>query len=146
MRVTFVMGIPGSGKSHFIKTTFDSKTKVIDLYDFQKNKNCSYDDIWQSYQECQQALVNACKEGYENIILEHTMFKKCRRIPYIEAVRTVTNCPIDMVFICPSFDILVERQKQRGIYVSDKYIEDNLDVIEFPTKDEGYATIMVVTE
>lgn len=141
MRIIFVMGIAGSGKSTYIKENFTDFT-VVDLYDFQQN--CyTIQDCWKSYMDAKDALIEAIKKG-ENVILEHTLLKAERRKIYVDAVREITNVPIEIILINPEFNVLVERHKKRNIYLSDDYIKSNLDVLEIPTKEEGFETISII--
>ena len=141
MKIIFVMGIAGSGKSTYIKDNFKDFT-VVDLFDFQKH--CyTFEDCWKSYMDAKDALINAIKEN-KDVVLEHTLLRAERRKIYIDAVREITDNPIEIILINPEFDILVKRNKERNIYVSDDYLKQNLDVLEIPTESEGFDKVTII--
>lgn len=143
MRIVFVMGIPASGKSTYIKDNFKDY-KVIDLYDFQEN-SFTFEDIWKSYMDCKDALIEAIKNG-EDVVMEHTLLKGIRRKIYIDAIREITDEPIDIFLINPPLEILRERAKERKVYFDDEYILNQLNVLEIPTIDEGFRNVTIIEE
>lgn len=143
MRITFVMGLPASGKSTYIKNNFKD-TKVIDLYDFQKN-SFTFEDIWKSYMDCKDALIEAIKNG-EDVVMEHTLLKGIRRKIYIDAIREITNDPIDIIVINPPLEKLRDREKERKIYFNDECILNNLKVLEIPTIEEGFNSVTIIEQ
>lgn len=134
------MGIPGSGKSEYIKRNY-SDAKIIDLYDFQKDNCCTINEIFKSYEDCLDALKNACMQD-KDIVLEHTMLKAIRRKPYIDAVKEA-GLQLDIILILPDLKIIEERKKKRGIFVSTEMIEEELDLLEKPTAEEGFDYIEI---
>ncbi len=145
MKITIVMGIPGSGKSHYIKEHFSDR-KVYDLYTYQeKKKFLTYETVLESYEELKDDIVNALKRG-ENIVIEHTLLKAIRRTPYIEAIREVTDDPIDIVVLYPPIEVLKERQQQRGIFHTEDSIKADLELLEIPTTDEGFSEVTIIKE
>lgn len=150
MSITFVMGIAGAGKSTYIKGKFPDCT-VIDLYDFQKNgyvlnSGMSFEEqCLQSYYACRDAVVEAIKNG-EDVVMEHTLLRAIRREMYVEAVKNVTDEPIDIIVINPPVDTIKERWSLRKLNPTDEEIKYNLSVLEIPTKEEGFRNITVVTE
>lgn len=145
MKITFVMGIPGSGKSHYIREHYPDRV-VYDLYTYQeKKKYLSVQEVMESYEELKEDIVEALKRG-EDIVIEHTLLRAIRRAPYIEAIREVTDDPIDIVVLNPPIDVIKERQKERKIYISKDNIKSNLEVLEIPTTDEGFEKVTVITE
>ena len=143
MTVTFVIGVAGAGKSEYIRRNFKTDTIIVDLFNFQ-NHIVTFSDLAKSYDECMESLKNACKTG-SDVVLEHTLLKKCRRIPYINAVREITDCPINIVVINPPIETITERQKMRKIFTSVENIENALDVLEIPELDEGYDSINIIS-
>lgn len=145
MRITFVMGMACAGKSTYIKEHFPNTT-VIDLYDFQKNKKfLGYDEIATSYEECKDAVLKAIKRG-EDVVMEHTLLKAIRRKPYIDAIREITDAPIDIVLINPELHTLAARSQRRGSFSSESYLKSNLEILEIPTKEEGFENITIVED
>lgn len=143
MKITFVMGIPCSGKSTYIKNNFSDR-KVIDLYDYQKNeKFTTIETIKESYEKCKNALIDAIKNN-EDVVMEHTLLRAIRRKVYIDAVKSITECPIEIVVINPDIKILKQRAEKRDIYNDDEYIKEMQNTLEIPTKEEGFSNIKII--
>lgn len=141
MKIIFVMGFAGSGKSTYIKEQFKDM-KVLDLYDYQEN--CwTYDTVWDSYMRIKDDLIEAIKNN-EDVVMEHTLLKAIRRKIYIDAVREVTDCPISIVFVNPTREVLKERRKKRGLNFGDKNIDMEMEVLEAPSLEEGFDKIDIV--
>lgn len=141
MKITFVMGIACGGKSTYIKNNFSDR-KVIDLYDFQKNR-FTVEQIWDSYMECKDSLIEAIKNN-EDVVLEHTLLRAERRKIYIDAVKEVTDCPIDIVLINPDIKTIQERKALRNCNSSETRIREELEVLEIPTVEEGFDSVTIV--
>jgi predicted kinase len=137
------MGLSASGKSTYIEKHFPNTT-VVDLYDFQQNAY-TLEAIKQSYEDCKNKLIEVLKEG-KDVVLEHTMYRAIRRKIYIDAVRSVTDASIDMIYIQPTLEELEERWKKREIYVDTDEIKSHLKIIETPTLEEGFHSITIVKE
>lgn len=143
MKITFVMGIPCSGKSTYIKNNFSDR-KVIDLYDYQKDeKFATIETIKKSYEKCKNALIDAIKNN-EDVVMEHTLLRAIRRKDYIDAVKSITECPIEIVVINPDIKILKQRAEKRDIYNDDEYIKEMKNTLEIPTKEEGFSNIKII--
>lgn len=142
MSVIFVIGPAGAGKSTFIKEKFPNY-KVIDLYDFQKNINPSINNIWTSYMDCRDALMKAVSEN-DNVILEHTLLKRERRKLYIDAVKSVKDVPIDVYAIIPTIDKLIERRKNKFLFVSKENIKEELEMFDIPKEGDGFNKIEII--
>lgn len=148
MKITFVIGIPGSGKSTYISENFKDR-KVIDLFDFQKPYNkkgwITKEEVWKSYEDTKEALLE-CIRNNEDVVLEHTFLRAIRRIPYLEAIKEITDYPIDIVVMKPSLEILRERWIKRKMYIEDDEILNFLNVLEIPSIEEGYSNVIIITE
>lgn len=148
MKISIVMGISGSGKSTYIKE-YLSDRKVVDLYSFQEpyiNKGyLGIEEIKQSYIDAKNTLIEYIKQG-EDVVLEHTLLKAIRRVPYIEAIKEITDEPIEIILINPSLEILRERWKKREMYWNDDEILSNLAVLEIPTLEEGFSKVTIITK
>lgn len=148
MKITFVIGIPGSGKSTYISENFKDR-KVIDLFDFQKPYKekgwITKEEILKSYEDTKEALLK-CIKNNEDVVLEHTFLRAIRRIPYLEAIKEITDYPIDIVVMKPSLEILRERWIKRKMYIEDDEILNFLNVLEIPSIEEGYSNVIIITE
>jgi predicted kinase len=142
MRIVFVMGPACAGKSTFIKKHFPDFYKV-DLFDFQTDF-MSVDMVMKSYEDCKNALIDAIKT-HENIVLEHTLLKAIRRKVYIDAVKEITDIPIEAYFIYPSDEELKENSLKRKIKVDTWTLKNYRETAEVPTKNEGFVSVMLIT-
>ena len=141
--VVFVIGPACAGKSTFIQNNFPDY-KVINLYDYQKHF-MTVDEVWESYLKCRDDLKDAIKNN-ENVVLEHTLLKKERRVMYIEAVKEVTDSPIDIYVMLPDIETLLERRKERKIITSRKMTESELEMCDIPTHEDGFNKIEIIRE
>ena len=143
MQIIFVMGPACSGKSTYIKNNYPN-FEVVDLYDFQEN--CvDIESCWQSYYDCRDKLVEIIKSG-KDVVLEHTLLRAKRRVFYIDAVREITDEPIDIVLIKPDIDTLRERTKERKCFYGDQQLLDALSVLEVPTIQEGFNSVTIIND
>lgn len=139
--LTIVMGPTCSGKSHLIREKY-TNAKIVDLYDFQRY-GMSVSEVWQSYVDCAEALKVALKEN-DNVVLEHTLLKRIRREWYFEQIREVYSGDIHIVCMYPTAEQLSANAKKRGLHMSLEQANDMLQTLEFPSEDEGYASINIV--
>lgn len=146
MTIKIVMGIPCAGKSTFIKKYFPNSRK-IDLYDFQKQyKKINYFDIMQSYEDVKNELLESIRNN-EDVILEHTLLKAIRREMYIEAIKEITDEPIDVYLIHPTIQRFKENHAIRlGEEFHDDELKEYFDTLEIPTTKEGFAHVYLVED
>ena len=148
MAITFVMGPATAGKSTYIKQNFKD-CKIIDLWDIQKDMVMSAtslsDNILTSYEICKQNLIEAVKNN-EDVVLEHTLLRAIRRKIYIDAIKELGDYEINCIVIKPDKKVLLERRKKRGLICNEKQIEEELNVLEIPTKEEGFSNIKIIEE
>lgn len=141
--VTFVCGIPASGKSTYIRKNFPN-TNILDILDFQKKQPViCVATVLQAQEEGMYALLEATKKG--DVVMEHTLLRKQRRLDQIEFLRNNGyDGEIHLVFLNPPLDVLLERGKGRK---ADKdSIFKNIETIELPTEDEPFTSIKIVGE
>lgn len=112
MAIKIVMGPSCAGKSTFIKETFPQAT-VIDSFNFQKDF-MSINEIMQSYIDCKDALISTIKEG-KDVVLEHTLLKAKRRPMYIDAIREITDEPINIYVVMPDSDTYLEFSQKENV-------------------------------
>ena len=145
MNVYFVIGPSCAGKSTYIQKNLPDAIK-IDLYDFQKDSNVTIENIVKSYEDCKNALIEAVKTG-KDVVLEHTMLMSKRRPPYIEAVRQNCDCKLICIVLKPSARKLQNRQKKRYEYRPDiTHAKEMLNILEIPSKDEGFDEIIIIED
>lgn len=155
MAIRIVMGTAYSGKSYFAKTHFPEALK-LDIYEYQKQVKSegglldSFATLYEANERIKKDLVNAVAE-HKDVVMEHTLFKCKRRIVYVDAVREVSEEPIEIYLMRPSEDRLKANILERD---GDK--DDNDDFlkrlislqkeIEMPNPAEGFSKIFIVKD
>ena len=142
MSVTFVIGHSCAGKSSYIKKYF-SNSVVVDLYNFQ-DKLITVQSVLDAYDKCKAALIEALKHN-DDVVLEHTLSKRIRREDYINAVRTVTDTPIECIVIMPEKDVIVANAEKRGIKLRGDMIDDYIKFFEVPSVEEGFEKVTFIS-
>ena len=142
--IIFVIGPAASGKSTFIKNNYPDAV-VVDLFKFQQNRNIFY-SIWDTYVDCKEDLINKVKEfgNEKDIVLEHTLLLSKRRGMYIDAVREVSNQPIDIYLIKPSEEEFIKRRINRGLTSSVDICMEEMNMLETPTPEDGFRHAYIV--
>ena len=131
------------GKRKFIKRFFPDVVEILNVGDYQRQLG----DLVKANQEIIEDTIAAIRED-QNPIIMHTLYKSHRRRELIEAIRTVTDAPIDIYVMYPSEDEMLtyididEVAKEYGI----EWIKHQLDSIEIPSIDEGFANVYIVTD
>lgn len=148
--IIFVFGLPCSGKSTFIKENFpDFKHIAIDHFQKDLPYGCTQEErqeqMLAEYEECKQALIEAIKEN-DNVVLEHTLLKAMRRVPYIEAVRSATDQGISAYVFNPSIETLMRMRKKDDIEAYREQINNEKSVLEIPKDKDGFAEVHIITE
>lgn len=142
MSVIFVIGQSCSGKSTYIKKFFPD-SMVVDLYNYQ-DKVITVQSVFDAYNKCKDALIDALKQS-DNVILEHTLSKRIRREDYINAVRSVTDAPIECIVIQPAKNVIIANAKKRGIKLHEDMVTDYLEFFEMPSVNEGFSKVTLVS-
>ena len=143
MPISFVIGPPAAGKSHFIRENFKDAV-IIDLWDFQKDyQGFTEEIVIKTYEEAKNALLKAIRENLgKDIVFEHPLMKAKRRKPYIEAVKKVTSEPLKCFVIKPSLDDYAIYCNRRGGDLMFSIL--NYDLFEVPDKSEGFDEVFVI--
>ena len=139
--VNFVIGPACSGKTSFIKATFPDAT-IVDLWDYQKKYRAfNIETITETYLQTKEALEHALKENPEKqIVLEHTMLKAIRRMPYIETVKNMADVSINCYVMMPDYDTYKFFCKERKIIPS----STEFCLLEIPSQEEGFDNIFII--
>lgn len=149
MRIVFVIGPGMSGKSFYIARVFPDAA-VVTIHTFDQHVSEA-----ESNEEINQIAMNAqyyCREELQNriramksedvLVLEHPMMQKQARAFYIDAVRAVTDTPIECVVVTPSGEMLsnlLRNEEQLRIFY-----EYEKGKFEHPDLDEGFTEIRYV--
>lgn len=158
MALNIVMGVSGSGRTHFIEHNFSS-WKHFSVGDYQRKLREETGDfefmdffahkllLIKANEQIQEDVIEALKQG-ENVALEHTYYKAKRRVAYMEEFKKVTDSPIHIYVVMPS-----EEQFRNNLIVSPKHSEKEfdrlwaeMDAIEMPNIAEGYDKIFIVRD
>ena len=148
--IIFVFGMPGSGKTTYIKEHFP-EFKHIDVWHFQNNlpPGCTLEErekqMLSEYEACKLALVDAICE-HENVVLEHTLLKSIRRTPYIEAVRNVTDQEIIAYVFNPDIDTILRINEKADSASAREKVTQEKNILEMPDAGDDFAEVHIVTE
>lgn len=157
MRIHIVMGAGGTGKRAFSLRQFPN-AKIVSYGDIQRSLKANNDNEFLSFIEygnlLQRAYDMTIEETIglflkgEEVVMEHTLFKRHRREDVLLKLREVTDEPIDLYLMMPS-----DKQIQENIATNPNYKEVKLEEIksemrkiEIPSGDEGFEKVLVVTE
>ena len=147
--VTFVCGMPCVGKSTFIKNNFND-IETMDIFDYQnKHGFCSTVDVLKGYEQAKIDLVKKALQG--DIVIEHTLLKKIRRLEQIKNLRDNGYVgEIHLIFINPPKSIHSKRLLMRDFkkHEIDDFRKMHLDIMELPEENdnEGFDSILIVEE
>lgn len=152
--VTFVIGAPASGKTHFINTNYYGKdVDILDIYDYQQR---AYDEAgfgdsipsdgtrFRCLKKAQDMLLEdiiSKLQAGRNVVVEQTFYKAKRRIAYIEKIRETADVTIVIYVMCPSdfrWKANLDNRKLDGSFERYKRIAAE---IEFPNPAEGMDEI-----
>lgn len=160
-KVTFVIGPTASGKTTFIKNFFCDKenVEILNVHDYQiaAYRNAGYcDNDFISFKENYNCLYQANEALLEDIIaflrqgrdvvVEHTLFKRCRRIAYLDALKKeFKDITIELYLMCPG-DRRWKRYAAERKINSFQRLKAQAEQIEFPNPAEGFDAIYTVTD
>lgn len=110
MKVYFVMGPTGAGKSTYIKNYLPKDSIIIDIYKFQeeilgKNRMATTISLLMAEERCVNALINAIKSNKDKpvtVVLEHTMYANTRKELYLRAAKGAGAETIEGICIYPN--------------------------------------------
>ena len=151
MRIVFVIGPPGAGKSTYVKKEFPN-AEVVDLWNFQKFTSATVESVWKSYQDCEKALKEALERAKKKeeageqatVVLEHTLLMAKRRPMYVSAVREITDDPIEVHVVYPNLREYKRRCREAGLF-SGEYVQlDAYEMFESPKPEEGFSETVYV--
>lgn len=144
--IKFVMGANASGKTTFIQKEFPNAI-YLDLFEYQKKRDEAGDDYFtataMAYDDLKCDLLEHIRLGHD-VVVEHTLYRAIRREVYIQAIKQITDRPIDIYFMNPSEEQHKEYATIRDINFN-KILSDK-EIIEPPCKQEGFAHVFEVNE
>ena len=110
MSIRIIMGTAYSGKSYFTQNHFPELLK-LDIYEYQNQvkSECILPDgfatLYEANERIKKDLVDAVAQ-HKDVVMEHTLFKCKRRIVYVDAIREVSDEPIELYLMWPSEELL----------------------------------------
>lgn len=148
MRIVFVIGPAFSGKSVYIQREFPEATWIkistFDKHVFEAESNLEVNQIADNAQlYCKADLQNRIRKAKEDevIILEHQLLKKKQRAFFLDAVKEVTDTPVECIVMSPTDEMvkkLIQNIEQLFIFY-----EYDKGKFEMPELDEGFASIKI---
>ena len=149
MKILFVTGPSFSGKSIYIRKEYSDAT-VVNLNVFKKVVECadSNEELEElaknSYLYCREALKNTIRSAGndDTVILEAQLLSKQARAFFLEAVKEVTDTPVECVLMSPDENKICELLADHPTLISLHQYERNK--MENPSIDEGFAEVTVV--
>jgi len=142
--IPFVIGVPCSGKSTFIKEKFSDR-EVIDIYDIQINLDKRINDFFdvtvRSSEIVKYELITHIL-AEKPFVLEHTLFKAKRRKVLIDEIIEISRQFIDVYVMYPSMKRYELNCECRDIVPS----QEEWKAFEILTSSEGFDQIYYVDE
>jgi len=149
-----LVGLPGSGKSTWIKNNVDSSFSIIStdniIEKIAKQQNKTYsevfnDNIKYATQQMNHDLDLAIKQG-KNIVWDQTNLSAKKRASILNRI------PKNYKKICVLFDVplpvlydrLYKRGNETGKYIPNKVIGDMLKTYQEPDLSEGFDDIIKI--
>ena len=149
MRIIFVAGPAFSGKSIFINKQFPDAVQVKistfnrHVYEAQSNEEIAKINENAQYY-CRMDLQNRIRALKENevLVFEHNLLKKEIRAFYIDAVKAVTDTPIECIVMWPTDEIVdkILNHEKQLIH----FHEYEKGKMEMPEISEGFESVMIV--
>ncbi len=150
MRIVFVMGPVFSGKSIYIKKQFPNarvvKMKVYDEFISSASDNdMMYELTENAHYYCREALVNTVRAAGEDetVVLEHPMLKRDARDFFLNAVREVTDRPVECVVLKTDPEEVKEIADHQPAFI--RLHDSEIGVMDIPGEDEGFCSVTIVT-
>lgn len=145
MKICYLVGIPGSGKSTFAKE-LAKKEKAVILSSDAIRRELYGDEVKQKTRIIYRVLyerLNHCMENGQNVIVDATNIERERRMfSLAKAKNAQTVC----YYFDTPFDVCVERNKKRKRTVEHRILEKMRKNLEFPILGEGFDNIHIVHE
>ena len=155
MSIRIIMGTAYSGKSYFTQNHFPESLK-LDIYEYQHQvkSECILPDgfatLYEANERIKKDLVDAVAQ-HKDVVMEHTLFKCKRRIVYVDAIREISDEPIELYLMWPSEELLKSNiQKRDGDREDNDYFFEQMKniqkEIEMPNPAEGFSKIFIVKD
>lgn len=143
--LTFLIGLPGSGKSTWAETHKNELNAVIHSSDSIRAEFGNINDQSKN-NEVFQILFKRVKEDLlngKNVILDATNLRRKNRLHFMKQIQNVPCEIICMLFATP-YEICLKNNKNRERKVPGKVITRMLKNFNIPCKQEGFDDIQIV--
>lgn len=149
MKIVFVTGPAYSGKSIYTAREYP-EASVIDMRTFEymmeaAESNEELEEIAEnSMKYCREALLHMIRNGGEDetIVLKHPMLMKQTREFYLEAIKEITDCPVECAVMLPDLEQMKELTGNETSLLNLYEYERN--ILEMPDVSEGFASVEAV--
>ena len=152
-RLIILVGIPGSGKSTWIKNNKDKylgKTKVISRDEIRFALVAEDEDYFSKEKEVYKEFIRQIKEGinehYDTIFVDATHFNRGSRTKLLRSLgSSLKGVEVNAVVIRPSLEITLAQNAQRTgrKFVPENIIKDYYNKFEIPSEEEGFDEIWI---
>ncbi len=159
-KTVFFMGIPAGGRTYWSEKLFPDYTHLT-MHSYQQQAGREYTEIYGSgkgfpypvYMEMLRKANERLLAGSlavigkgEPLAIEGTFYKAKRRVAFVDAIRALTQEPIDVYLVSPGLERLTENMKARGMTDKPELRWRQREEIEFPNRDEGFARIFEIRD
>lgn len=158
--VKLVIGVPASGKTHWINNCSESADiEKLDIYAYQQlvrkeftdeeytSSHDTYRILYEANERIIKDIVDFVQDG-KDVVVEHTLYKMKRRLQIIDAIRKVSDTPIEIYLMQPSDDQLQKNCELKDR--EDEYLffraKGQMEDIEIPSVGEGFAKTFYVRD
>ncbi|MDO7907785.1 AAA family ATPase [Paenibacillus sp. JX-17] len=143
-RIHMLVGMPGSGKSHYAKTLSKSRRAQIvstdavrqQLFGAESRQKNSYAVFNEAFRQIEQAL-----SAGQEVIFDATNGDRSRRLQFLKRFH---NVPVDGYIVDTPYDMSRDRIGQRKRRLDDRILTKYAKNMELPMKGEGFDQLHIV--
>lgn len=148
MNLIVLVGIPGSGKSHYAKKYVKDNPEAVHIASDKIREelhgtplDCKHNK--ETFQVMRERTVEALKAG-KDVLYDATNIKAADRKRVLEAIKDIEGCTASAVFFKVPLRICLERNNSRARKVPRRAICTMRSKVEPPTEEEGFASIRFI--
>lgn len=142
--IHMLVGIPGSGKSHYAKECCKRERAVLvatdaireKLFGSETRQKNTYRVFDEAFAQIEQALASG-----RNVVFDATNVARDRRIQFLKRFKDV---PVEGHVCITPYEMAKERVKARKRRIEDKVLEKYCKNFEFPVLAEGFDSLHIV--